>query len=217
MFCFVEKKGETGILPAKSVFLLLKRLFYGVSLDENSDSISYTSIVTVNNGLTFVSTSRTSQYHARNLASIQALGHLCAVENRFSNRFLQPKHNDRFPLDFADEIQKYIDDRIVHMKNIYVITISMVFRLIQDAFQYRAPQVDLKNKSNVLAGIVQTERNDISTAKVVLLSSGTKNIDANALYAEHANLPDTHAEVVARRCLMHYFYEQIDMFLQPGL
>lgn len=102
MFCFVEKKGETGILPAKCVFLLLKRLFYGVSLDENNDSNSYTSNVTVNNGLTFTSTSQTSKYHARNSASIQALGNLCAVENRF----LQLKHNDQFPLNFPDDIRK---------------------------------------------------------------------------------------------------------------
>lgn len=88
--------------------------------------------------------------------------------------------------------------------------------MIHDAFQCNAQQVNLNNKSNVLAGIVQTERNDISTAKVVVLSTGTKNIDADALYAQHANLPDTHAEVVARRCLMHYFYEQIEMFFQPG-
>lgn len=108
------------------MFLLLKRLFYGVSLDENSDLICYRSNVTVNNGLTFVSTSATSQNHARNLASIQALRHLCAVENRFSNRFLQPKHNDQFPMDFADEIQRYIHERIVHMMNINIITIFMV-------------------------------------------------------------------------------------------
>lgn len=95
--------------------------------------------------------------------------------------------------------------------------IFLDFRLIGYAFQKHAKQVDLENKSNVLAGIVQTERTDLSTANVVVLATGTKNIDAYALYKERdANLPDTHAEVVARRCLLYYFYEQLEIFFTPG-
>lgn len=73
---------------------------------------------------------------------------------------------------------------------------------------------ELKNPSSVLAGIIQCEGSDLSKSKIVVLSTGTKNIDADAL-GKNA-LPDTHAEVVARRCLMHYFYNQLAMFLNPG-
>lgn len=83
-------------------------------------------------------------------------------------------------------------------------------------FEYHAKAVDLNNKSNVLAGVIQTDDINLSTSKVVVLSSGTKHIDADALYTQDGNLPDTHAEVVARRCLMFYLYEQLNIFLTSG-
>lgn len=89
------------------------------------------------------------------------------------------------------------------------------FRLIDAGFKKHANIVDLDNKSNVLTGIVQSEGQNFKTTKVVVLATGTKNIDADALYEENA-LPDTHAEVVARRCLMQYLYEQLDMLLNLG-
>lgn len=112
-FFFIEKKGESGILPAKCVFLLLKRLFYGVTLSESCDSNTntYTSNVAVNYGVTFTSTSKISPNHARDLASIRAIQNLCIIENKF----VQQKRNDHFPMNFADEIQRYglIDAKIL--------------------------------------------------------------------------------------------------------
>lgn len=68
----------------------------------------------------------------------------------------------------------------------------------------------------MLAGIVQTDDVNLKTAKVIALSTGTKNIDAIAMFEPAANLPDTHAEVVARRCLLYYLYEQLEMFFDPS-
>lgn len=90
------------------------------------------------------------------------------------------------------------------------------FRMILNGFEKHCPQVDL-NISNVLAGVIQTDGIDLSTAKVVVLSTGTKHIDADALYDKDASLPDTHAEVVARRCLQYYFYEQLELFLNQSI
>lgn len=87
--------------------------------------------------------------------------------------------------------------------------------MINTGFENNFLNVDL-HKPNVLAGIIQTNGIDLKTAKVVVLSTGTKHIDAEALYEHNANLPDTHAEVVARRCLLFYFYEQLDLFLNPS-
>lgn len=91
--------------------------------------------------------------------------------------------------------------------------IILCFRLIFANFQ-KHTKVDMNNMSNVLAGVVQTSGIDLNTAKVVALGTGTKNIDAMELSPDV--LPDTHAEVVARRCLMLYFYEQLEIFIDPG-
>lgn len=72
--------------------------------------------------------------------------------------------------------------------------------------------VDLSNRSNVLAGIIQTNGIDLKTAQVVVLASGTKNIDAESLSPDALN--DTHAEIVARRALMLHFYQQLEIFLK---
>lgn len=75
----------------------------------------------------------------------------------------------------------------------------------------RLNDVDLFNRSNVLAGIIQTKGIDLNTAKVVVVASGTKNIDAESLSPDA--LSDTHAEIVARRALLLYFYQQLEAFL----
>lgn len=54
------------------------------------------------------------------------------------------------------------------------------------------------------------ENDDLSSAKVVALGSGTKCIDAEYMNGEGA-VHDTHAEIVARRSLLVYFYDQLKM------
>lgn len=70
--------------------------------------------------------------------------------------------------------------------------------------------MNLTLKANVLAGIIQTNGIDLNTAKLVVVASGTKNIDAELLSPDALN--DTHAEVVARRALLFYFYQQLELF-----
>lgn len=89
------------------------------------------------------------------------------------------------------------------------------FRKVLSIFQQRVNDVDLDNRSNVLAGIIQTNGIDLNTAKVVVVASGTKNIDAESLSPDALN--DTHAEIVARRALMFYFYQQLEIFLNSGM
>lgn len=76
--------------------------------------------------------------------------------------------------------------------------------------------VDMQNESIVLAGFVQTINTDVNTAKVVALATGTKTIDAESMYEHGSVVMDTHAEIVARRALLHYFYDQIELCLKPG-
>lgn len=84
--------------------------------------------------------------------------------------------------------------------------------------KYFTSDVDLDNKSTLLSGIIQSDGTDPKTAKVVVVATGTKGIDADYLYNNNSEnvVPDTHAEVVARRCLLYYFYEQINLYLQSG-
>lgn len=86
--------------------------------------------------------------------------------------------------------------------------------LVLSAFQ-RVNDVDLDNRSNVLAGIIQTNGIDLNTAKMVAVASGTKNIDAESLSPDA--LCDTHAEIVARRALVYYFYQQLEVYLNSGM
>lgn len=68
----------------------------------------------------------------------------------------------------------------------------------------------------VISGIIQTIKTDLNTAKVVVLATGTKVIEADVMYEDGTVLMDGHAEIVARRALLHYFYDQIEMCLKPG-
>lgn len=67
-----------------------------------------------------------------------------------------------------------------------------------------------QNRRNVIAGIVQTINGDMGSAKVIVLASGTKGIDGECMYRE-GTVHDSHAEIVARRSLMVYFYNQLKL------
>lgn len=97
---FLEKKSNAGILPLKCVYLLLQRLFYGVTCAETNKD---TAKVTVCCDKDFSATSQYSYIHNRNLAAIEALQDLCVVENHFVER----KKSADFPPNFATEIQRY--------------------------------------------------------------------------------------------------------------
>lgn len=100
-----EKKESGKMWPVKCVFLLLKRLFYGVDHTESSDinTNTFTSNVCVSYDFEFSYTSTLSQIDAKNHSSLKALQRLCEIENKFVQRI----RNDIFPPNFAAEIQKY--------------------------------------------------------------------------------------------------------------
>lgn len=77
-------------MPKKCIHLLLKRLFYGVSIatEKNSDE-TFQSQVTVNHKYCFLAKGQSSKVQAVNYASRNALTQLCEIEdgNRNSNIF----------------------------------------------------------------------------------------------------------------------------------
>lgn len=104
-FClFLEHKSDIGICPTKCVWLLLKRLFFGVTLTESKEenANTFSSKVCVSYEFNFTSPAQRSQALARNVACAKALRSLCDVENKF----VQRKEKPTFPSNFASKVQE---------------------------------------------------------------------------------------------------------------
>ncbi|XP_020920728.1 double-stranded RNA-specific editase B2 isoform X2 [Sus scrofa] len=68
-------------------------------------------------------------------------------------------------------------------------------------------------RHKALAGIVMTQGLDTRQAQVVVLSSGTKCISGEHLNDRGLVVNDGHAEVLARRALLHFLYTQLELHL----
>lgn len=83
-------------------------------------------------------------------------------------------------------------------------------RMVLDKFAEVTVGIENYNRRKVLAGIVMIENCDINTAKVISVSTGTKCVNGEHLSCYGAVLNDSHAEIVSRRCLMDFFYGQLE-------
>ncbi|XP_036120323.1 double-stranded RNA-specific editase B2 [Molossus molossus] len=68
-------------------------------------------------------------------------------------------------------------------------------------------------RHRALAGIVMTKGLDARQAQVVVLSSGTKCISGEYISDQGLVVNDCHAEIVARRALLHFLYAQLELHL----
>ncbi|XP_007445718.1 PREDICTED: double-stranded RNA-specific editase B2 [Lipotes vexillifer] len=68
-------------------------------------------------------------------------------------------------------------------------------------------------RHKALAGIVMTQGLDVRQAQVVVLSSGTKCISGEYINDQGLVVNDCHAEIVARRALVHFLYAQLELHL----
>lgn len=84
-------------------------------------------------------------------------------------------------------------------------------RLVLEKFNDITVGIDNYNRRKVLAGIVMIEKENIKTAKVVAVSTGTKCVNGEHMSISGTVLNDSHAEIVSRRCLMDFFYSQLEL------
>nr|XP_025709292.1 double-stranded RNA-specific editase B2 [Callorhinus ursinus] len=68
-------------------------------------------------------------------------------------------------------------------------------------------------RHKALAGIVMTTGLDVRQAQVIVLSSGTKCISGEHISDQGLVVNDCHAEIVARRALVHFLYTQLELHL----
>ncbi|XP_059039670.1 double-stranded RNA-specific editase B2 [Mustela lutreola] len=68
-------------------------------------------------------------------------------------------------------------------------------------------------RHKALAGIVMTTGLDVRQAQVIVLSSGTKCISGEHINDQGLVVNDCHAEIVARRALLHFLYAQLELHL----
>ena len=64
----------------------------------------------------------------------------------------------------------------------------------------------------LLAGIVMSDGPVISGSRVISLGTGTKSISGSQLSLEGETVNDCHAEILARRGLVSFLYDQLESF-----
>jgi double stranded RNA-specific editase B len=71
-------------------------------------------------------------------------------------------------------------------------------------------------RRKVLAGFVLTRDNNFNEGQVICVATGTKCIFGEYMSEKGLSLNDSHAEVLARRALKKYFYDQLKFHLDPN-
>lgn len=89
-----------------------------------------------------------------------------------------------------------------------------VYKLIMEKFReltdgFSSPHARRK----VLAGFVMTVGEDIRNSQVVALATGTKCVNGEYISGRGLALNDAHAEIIARRALLTFLYNQLELHL----
>lgn len=83
---------------------------------------------------------------------------------------------------------------------------------VQEKFNQLTEHDVRLQRRKVLAGIILTE--NLQSMKIICLTTGTKSIQNEHRTNDGRCLNDCHAEILARRCLIRFCYEQIRLVLE---
>lgn len=72
------------------------------------------------------------------------------------------------------------------------------------------------NNRKIIAGIIMTKNDDINNATVIAVATGTKSINGEHLNSNGLVINDSHAEIIARRCLVNYLYSELELHIKDG-
>nr|XP_029710932.1 double-stranded RNA-specific editase Adar-like isoform X2 [Aedes albopictus] len=86
-----------------------------------------------------------------------------------------------------------------------------VGKLVIEKFNEVMKGNDVYSRRKVLAGIVMTQGYDAKSAKVISLATGTKCVSGEHMSVTGSVINDSHAEIIARRGLLDFFYTQLDL------
>ncbi|XP_062537383.1 double-stranded RNA-specific editase Adar isoform X2 [Armigeres subalbatus] len=86
-----------------------------------------------------------------------------------------------------------------------------VGKLVIEKFNEVMKGNDVYSRRKVLAGIVMTQGYDAKSAKVISLATGTKCVSGEHMSVTGSVINDSHAEIIARRGLLDFFYSQLDL------
>lgn len=103
------------------------------------------------------------------------------------------------------------DETLLLEKNLASQIASAVFTKTKEIIQCNPTK-----KWKVLASIVISS--DEKLLKVICITSGSKCVKGKALCLTGSVINDCHAEILARRCFIHYLYSQLNSFSSnPGI
>ncbi|KAF5295315.1 hypothetical protein FQA39_LY13180 [Lamprigera yunnana] len=88
-----------------------------------------------------------------------------------------------------------------------------VERLILDKFNEVVKNHPYQFKRKVIAGIIMTYGPKLTDSEVIAVTTGTKCISGQYMSMEGTSLNDLHAEILSRRCLELYLYDQLELCL----
>ncbi|KAJ8911969.1 hypothetical protein NQ315_012780 [Exocentrus adspersus] len=195
----INKKRLAGGTPKKPVAkvpaMLLNELYpgaqYACSNDESDPYARFKVTITINNE-TFSGTGPSKKV-ARNAAASAALNKL-ACPDTVSQELPNYNLTNREDQEKADTIGRLVTEKFVSL-------------MANDLTHI---------KRKVLSGIVMTKGSSLIDAEVLCVATGTKCVSGEHISITGASLNDMHAEIIARRCLMSFLYDQLDMLQNEG-